>query len=1324
MNNNKNNEKLLKVKRGWIQNWVYSKIVAHKSVQIDDPLYDQPPFVGYTRTLDLNGSNILQDDDLEINKFTTFITNPQKFYRTDVFYYIELGLNNNKARIGFLMDATSVNHKTINTTSILKPTFYYESFTGKCYAGTQLIKTINANMTSILIRLDENLNFYIGRTDTNYQLICNIMDYSVNNTLNNQELINNINLPFRLCIEIEATNSQDYRFSLLNNGFKEYSNIATSGISWPNWGITSSSERLLTSSLTSTNNYKINFINTLLPITAGTRASFTLKSLNNNIDELYIGIMPNNTSIASFTSLINTGLTSSIYYNSVNNIYFENGIDNGLPDLYIFPNIGSNNGQIYFMIDEDKKVYSGFGPNTSFYIGTYQSNDILKFVLITRGPINETGTFYFVDNSLNDPQPTNYILDPSNDKAPLQGFTFIPDSLPNDTNTQALTSLIMDRYTSYIKETSRYYGVDTFYYITITPFDNEYKIGFYTDDTISPSSLTTDSNKPQFYYDSIDGGCWVGNELKARIRDGLTRLFIRMDENLNFYIGETETNYILVENLKVMYDNTPSNMSLINKNKKTFRFGYQVYTKESTQFNIHVENSGFKIGTSIQTNGVGWPNWGFVDSPSSLVSFNLAADTDYTYYVISPFNGIQSGIKYEFTLQCDSSQVNSLYIYIGYTSSSTNSALENIITSGIYYNSSTGKYYYGFQPYSLVAGQPAFYPNPNINTSNISQIYFKIDGNSIYSGYSRSTLSNIVNLPSTPLHCAIITKNIIGNSSGIFKFIPEDLDNPSPVVNPLDYPSDVQAPLTGFISGPSLYNSLTYTNTSLVQDEYKTYIRETGLLLRQDQYYYINLAGVGNGNSIRIGYLMDNVIADGIYSNLAAPTVQVPSMYYESSTGKCYFGTILMDTIHPNLESLFIRIDQDLNFYIGRTDTNYRLIGSMPFDLSYQIFRNINWAPRLFYEFYKPSAITPSNSSITLIDSGYKEFSQVALQGKSWPNIGIENITNNRRFLNISSTFNQGYTYLLVSAINGTSTKTTFTIDVQTSSISKMYVVLNQYGITGNITSYNPITQTGDTVYDSDRNLYFDKGKLIGLPEIYPYPSLKQNGQIYFKIEQDGKVYSGFNDATSSLISTRANQIIYIYLLFYNQTVPGNGHFRFIENDYVTPPHVGPAPLDPLYNQPPLQGGYTNTGLLLANGDVEHSITNMVSGRFYTFIAQEELPYNTEVYYLIDLTGSGNIKIGLLLNGNIDTMTYDNAVSTIVPNYYYNSKDGGIWKGTQLLAALPKNLTSIFIRLDENLNLYFGRTITNYQMVGNLAAAPLDLNNNTHSFRLCYEIQI
>lgn len=365
--------------------------------------------------------------------------------------------------------------------------------------------------------------------------------------------------------------------------------------------------------------------------------------------------------------------------------------------------------------------------------------------------------------------------------------------------------------------------------------------------------------------------------------------------------------------------------------------------------------------------------------------------------------------------------------------------------------------------------------------------------------------------------------------------------------------------------------------------------------------------------------------------------------------------------------------------------------------------------------------------SLLLTQQGHKPNSLLSIDGKTWPNWGFND--NGTLTLLKTLTSNTTFTYssintIVPSAVFGT--RYSLCIQTQSSTISNIYFVISTTQPLSTASSITGLLGSSYIYYSSNDNMYYMSGNQLGFPTLFPYTDIGVDaGQIYVRIEEDGKVFSGKGKATSAFIgklTANAGDVLYIGLVVQNTTGTGTGDYLMTPLNFLNPAPTT-IPLNPLFNQTPLTG-YNPSSLVLQNGSLNQSITGLNANTFYTYIAAETQSYNTDVYYLLNLSPNGNsIRIGFYTNGAIASGVSNSLTSVTKPDFYYDSITGGCFAGTTRLVTIPNNLTVLFIRLDENLNFYVGRTDTNYQLVCNLATYYTLLNNNTRSFRLGYEIK-
>lgn len=341
--------------------------------------------------------------------------------------------------------------------------------------------------------------------------------------------------------------------SLTNQGYKDYPLLSSDGITHPNWGI--DTNKLLSATLTSSTTFKYYSLGTGLGATWGNRYSFCINRQTSNISNFYV-IISSTQPLATSVTLNGIMSSTNFYYNSSNNNYYVNNSSIGIPALYVYPNVNVDGGQIYFRIESDGKIYSGYSKQTSSLIGTSNfTGSIYVGIVVQQTSGTGTGTYKMIPHTLFDPAPT---INPN----PFAGHSIYTNfstttfgykdgtSFNNGTgvaiyngplNGTQLIHTLGSSYTNNGTTYRKFWGIDFYFSIQLTLNGNNIKIGV--------GSGYSSNYHLNYYYDTFDGKCYIGNVVGATLAPGLTNLTFRFDKFTNFYVGDSPTNLTLVGNV-------------------------------------------------------------------------------------------------------------------------------------------------------------------------------------------------------------------------------------------------------------------------------------------------------------------------------------------------------------------------------------------------------------------------------------------------------------------------------------------------------------------------------------------------------------------------------------------------------------------------------------------------------------------------------------------------------------------------------------------------------------------------------------------------------
>lgn len=551
---------------------------------------------------------------------------------------------------------------------------------------------------------------------------------------------------------------------LLLGGKKEYSLLGTDGITHPNWGLGSLNDLKIENNVTSDTLFKYIDIGIANGATWGNRYSFCISCTATTISEVYIVLSNAPAQAISAISLGSLLPSNNYYYSSSDNKYYTNFFNGTAPALYIHPNINTVGGQIYFRIEEDGKIYSGYGKNTSSLIATSSMTGTLYVGLVTKQTSGSgSGTFKMISHTINDPDPTTT----------YQNIL----QLPNSSSTHTVTATALNRYyfdyriTSWIQNR---FGNDRYYVLNMTYNNNNVKIGFFIES--HDYSVANTSNfehtsliiNPFAHYDSTTGQCLIGSTVLATLTPFLPTVFVRIDKNCNFYVGSSFTNNTLIGNIK-NYLNFTSRM-----NYGSSPFGYSIFNSSNIYTIFNLVDSGFNKLPSNDIHGYTYPSsternqiiagafntlqQTFVLTPSVYNNFTNVGFPGNDYFIY--------GERFSFTIKCIAGGMTEWgFVFTTNIGSTTEPTFtSNLSTNYISYQSIDNAYRTNG---GVLVSNPS--PSPNITTTN-GQIYFRIEPDrSIYSGFNQASATLIGQMPSTGSLFAQF--RLKGPTSGTYRFI-------------------------------------------------------------------------------------------------------------------------------------------------------------------------------------------------------------------------------------------------------------------------------------------------------------------------------------------------------------------------------------------------------------------------------------------------------------------------------------------------------------------------------------------------------------------------
>ena len=870
-----------------------------------------------------------------IGTWTNVAYNDPLVWGIDRYYIFNVTSNGNSYKLGFYGGDAPLSSAT--ATSIYPPDFYYESTTGNVYMGNVLLKNIGANLPTIMIRVDSNFNFYVGTANNHYWLI--------GNCLTDLNIINIDTYTLRLGFEVNSLTTGDTVFDLIDGQYSNLINIATEGVTWPNYrfGGSLNSGRFsiadtLHQSNTVYNVYPIrNYSNDVTSL--GQRCSFTLQCLGLELDQIVIFITP--TLLSQSTYIRSWDIVSELALEFVVYDSLTNGI--AVPQLSIsttlpsFPDLNHTNGQIYFRIEEDGKIYASKDKSTATLICT-RTYPKFYIYIVTKGFSGAKQCDYtFIQHNIKpiapNPPPVPNIL-----SMPMINKT-ASIFLPNGNNSDSFPMTAGKFYTTNVDSSPPLpYGLSRWYSIDLNNVTNDFKIGFYCNSLINNHTETLSSvNPPQFYYSTSDKGVYMGGVLKKTLPYNWSVIFLLVDEALNFYVGYGQSYYFLIDNITNYIAN-------IFPDTYTIRLGWEVHANSSSTYNLTNIDGGYYQPPSYKLT---WPNNRLWDTSLSDYSYtatltNIANSFKFINFLNYSNSYSQQG---SFTLQNLNTATNSEIIVVLFTdvaipNNTSNSTYTAYLTGNyLIYKHSTNQFIYN----GTILANPNSYPD--LNTA-LGQIYWEYNGSQIL--VSRDSSNKVVlagvSSPVGTIYGGIMTSSTT-NSSSTYTFI---ADNTQAIVPPPGPPLPV--PVGSTIPAPSgSYSSKITTGTAqfgltfsglTINTEYLLFSKGAYQQLYADKWQStLVLNFTTTDHKIGVGFKSTTPIRSDLHSN-ATPTLQWSAncylyYYYDASNGNVYKDGVAIYSLSSGIQTIGFAVDENYNVYVV-TATDYYNVGS------FSTYLNIN----------------------------------------------------------------------------------------------------------------------------------------------------------------------------------------------------------------------------------------------------------------------------------------------------------------------------------------------------------------------------------------------
>lgn len=867
-------------------------------------------------------------DPFTIGSFKNVGYNEPLVWSIDRWYLFDIVSNGNEFKLGFYGGDAPLSSTT--SSSIYTPNFYYESKSGDVYVGIVKIRNIGSNKTRLMIRVDSNYNFYVGTDINKYWLIGNCLTY--------MNIINTNTYTLRWGYEVRSLSAGNTVFNLINGS---YSNIGIiDGVTWPNYryGGPLNSNRYSIDDIVDQSNafYRVypirNYSNDVTSL--GQRTSFTLQCSGGGVDQVALFI--------SSTPLLQTTYNRSadiamelslefVVYDTISNVINapQASVSMQLPS---YPNLNNTNGQIYFRIEEDGKIYASKDKGSAVLICTRTYSKFYISLIVKGYSGNKQCQFKFITNntmsiSSNPPSDPLILSMPMLNKT---ASIFLPNGNTSDTFPMTAGKY----YTTNVDSSPPLpYGLNRWYSIDIGNINNGIKIGFYTNSTISNHTETSTSvNPPQFYYNTGDRGVYMGGVLKKTLPNDWTVIFLLVDDLLNFYVGYGEAYYYLI-------DNITNYMSYIFPDTYTIRLGWEVHANTTSSYNLTNIDGGYYQSPSYQLT---WPNnrifnntlTDYSDEGSIVNQLGLFKYVNFYNYSNS------YSAQGSFTLQNVNTATNTDVIIVIFSnntiSNNTTNASEVAILGSQYliYKLSTNEFIYN----GVSKGAPNSYPD--LNASN-GQIYWDFTGGQVF--VSRDS-SNRVSLPGVVIPSGVISGGIMTSSAttstSTYKFI---VNNTQAIVPP---PGPALPPLQPFPATPNGYTNSVVTRIAEGLDLTPTPGLEYLVIARP--YVGIKFSGnyiwgchsfiygsiASNISSYKLGVVFQSSTVknnltlreSGGFQNSSGDKFYI---YYDSLAGDIYVNNVVVYDFPTGLTTIGIGIDYMYNVYFATSPTSVYMVGNI-----------------------------------------------------------------------------------------------------------------------------------------------------------------------------------------------------------------------------------------------------------------------------------------------------------------------------------------------------------------------------------------------------------
>lgn len=308
--------------------------------------------------------------------------------------------------------------------------------------------------------------------------------------------------------------------------------------------------------------------------------------------------------------------------------------------------------------------------------------------------------------------------------------------------------------------------------------------------------------------------------------------------------------------------------------------------------------------------------------------------------------------------------------------------------------------------------------------------------------------------------------------------------------------------------------------------------------------FYTQLNLITNGNPYKIGFVGTNFPGGQMislpFSNTITNDPYVDFIYYDSFTGNCYYNNTFIDKLERNLNSLFIRIDDALNIYFGNNKyANKLMCNAMDFPslLNHVDGGGISMGIEV-------NATSSTDFDVYTIEAGFKTNQLFVQNGIAFPNWGIRGSGGLNLLINQTMNHNSTeFTRYKIDTSYGQitfGTRCVFTLKCKQVGFGNSFQLGVNIG-TELVSTYIISTTTPNTFRDECDLLYSAFGDSVFVqpnslitfqPGEIPDPDV-YDGQIYCRLDGDGRFYIGKNASSAQYIDTLVNKgdgVVHFYI--------------------------------------------------------------------------------------------------------------------------------------------------------------------------------------------------